>query len=78
MTEYKFAPVRTGKSILNVYPKAEQLDEVVQVLNKCLTHTEYLLVNCSHEFPDRSSLRALQNDLSESINKLKKLSDSKP
>ncbi len=65
-------------TVVNVYPKAEQLDEVVQGLNKCLTHTEYLLVNCTHEFPDRDSLRALQNDLLESINKLKKLTDTKP
>ena len=39
------------------------LEEIIQGLNKCLTHTQYLLLECSHEFPDRSSLRALQNDL---------------
>lgn len=54
-----------------------ELGEVIQGLNKCLRHTEYLLVECSHEFPDRSSLRALQNDLSENIDKLKKLDESK-
>lgn len=54
-----------------------ELGEVIQGLNKCLRHTEYLLVECSHKFPDRSSLRALQNDLSENIDKLKKLDESK-
>lgn len=54
-----------------------ELGEVIQGLNKCLRHTEYLLVECSHAFPDRSSLRALQNDLSENIDKLKKLDESK-
>ncbi len=52
------------------------LEEIIQGLNKCLTHTQYLLLECSHEFPDRSSLRALQNDLLENIDKLKKLSNT--
>lgn len=52
------------------------LAEIIQGFNDCLKHTQYLLNECSHEFPDRSSLRALQNDLSENIDKLKKLNDS--
>lgn len=55
---------------------SNKLEEVIQGLNGCLVHTEYLLVNCTHQFPDRSSLRALQNDLCENIEKLKKLDES--
>lgn len=53
------------------------LAEIIQGFNDCLQHTQYLLNECSHEFPDRSSLRALQNGLLENIAKLKKLNDSK-
>ena len=56
---------------------ADGLAEVIQGLNGCLRHTEYLLINCTHQFPDASSLRALQNELCENIEKLKKLDESK-
>lgn len=62
--------------IANIYPKQEQLEEVVHGFNKCLQHTEYLLANNNH-FIASSSLRALQNDLLENIDKLKNLYETK-
>lgn len=62
--------------VVKVYPKQEYLEEVVQGLNKCLQHTDYLLVNHNH-FIASSTLRALQNDLSENIDKLKNLYETK-
>lgn len=63
-------------NVVKVYPKQEQLEEVVQGFNKCLQHTEYLLVHSNH-FIESSTLRALQNDLLENIDKLKNLYETK-
>jgi hypothetical protein len=63
--------------VVRVYPKQEQLEEVFQGFNKCLQHTEYLLANHHQSFIDRSSLRGLQNDLLENIDKLKNLYETK-
>ena len=54
------------------------LEKLIQEFDQCLIHTNYLLMECSREFPDRSSLRALHKDLSKNIDKLKSLLESKP
>lgn len=57
--------------------EVESLNEILQGLNKAQVHTQYLLANSHESFIDRSSLRALQNDLQVEIDKLKKLLQSK-
>lgn len=66
-----------SKSNIGKSSNMDDLVEIIQAFNNCLIHTQYLLNECSHQFPDRSSLRALQNDLSENIDRLKNLSESK-
>lgn len=53
-----------------------QLNEILKGLNKAQVHTQYLLANSHESFIDRSSLRALQNDLQVEIDKLKTLCQS--
>lgn len=61
---------------VKIYLKQEQLEEVIQGFNKCLQHTDYLLANNNHSIAS-SSLRALQNDLLENIDKLKNILETK-
>jgi flagellin-like hook-associated protein FlgL len=61
---------------VNVYPKAEQLEKIVQGLNKSLVHIQYLLANYHDSFIDQSSLRALQAEIQAQIDELKSLYDS--
>ncbi|MEX8081103.1 hypothetical protein AB7B55_14795 [Acinetobacter nosocomialis] len=55
----------------------ESLNEILQGLNKAQANTQYLLANSHNSFIDRSSLRALQNDLQVEIDKLEKLLQTK-
>lgn len=61
---------------VNVYPKAEKLEKIVQGLNKSLGHIQYLLANHHDSFIDQSSLRALQAEIQAQIDELKRLYDS--
>ncbi|ENX15451.1 hypothetical protein F895_01997 [Acinetobacter sp. CIP 64.2] len=63
--------------VVKVYPKQEQLEDIVQGFNKALVHVQYLLANHHESFIDKSSLRALQNDLQVQIHKLEKLYKTK-
>lgn len=62
--------------VVKVYPKAEELEKIVQGLNKSLAHIQYLLANHHESFIDQSSLRALQAEIQVQIDELKRLYDS--
>lgn len=61
---------------VNVYPKSEELEKIVQGLNKSLAHIQYLLANHHESFIDQSSLRALQAEIQFQIDELKSLYES--
>ena len=62
--------------VVKVYPKAEELEKIVQGLNKSLAHIQYLLANHHELSIDQSSLRALQAEIQFQIDELKRLYDS--
>jgi len=62
---------------VKVYPKQEQLEKIVQGLNKSLVHLQYLLANYHDSFIDQSSLRALQAEIQAEIDNIKSLYESK-
>ena len=62
---------------VKVYLKQEQLEKIVQGLNKSLVHVQYLLANHHDSFIDQSSLRALQAEIQAETDNLKSLYESK-
>lgn len=64
-------------TVVKVYPKQEQLVNIVTDLNKSLIHIDYLLANQELSSIDRSSLSALRKDLASNVDSIKSLYETK-